>query len=149
VERYTCSAGRTANTGDNLDTHDVYDPKRDTWAIAAPLPHPRSAGAYVVLNNLIIMQVAKCKPGGKPSTPNAYDEVTAYDPKSNRWSDLRRCRVHGMDSLRRRLVALLLRGGRRPSAARHIERHDRAYRALAQTNVVGSTELAIRCRHCH
>lgn len=80
--------GRTADVADNLVRHDVYDPKTDSWSTATPLPNPRSAGAYTVLDGLIIYAGGECKPGGQPFSPNAYDEVTAYDPKTDRWTTL-------------------------------------------------------------
>ena len=80
--------GRTADVQDNLDRHDVYDPATDRWTSAAPLPRPRSAGAYTVLDGLIIYAGGECKPGGQPFTPNAYDDVTGYDPKTDSWTVL-------------------------------------------------------------
>jgi N-acetylneuraminic acid mutarotase len=80
--------GRTADVADNLVRHDVYDPKTDSWSVAAPLPDPRSAGAYTLLDGLIIYAGGECKPGGRPFSPNAYDEVTAYDAKTDRWTTL-------------------------------------------------------------
>lgn len=80
--------GRVADVSDNLDRHDVYDPHSDTWSTAAPLPRPRSAGAYTVLKGRIIYAGGECKPGGAPFSPNAYDDVTAYDPKTDSWSTL-------------------------------------------------------------
>jgi N-acetylneuraminic acid mutarotase len=81
--------GRTADVADNLDRHDVYDPQTDQWTIAAPLPRPRSAGAYTVSHGLILYAGGECKPGGQPFTPNAYDDVTAYDVKTDRWTTLK------------------------------------------------------------
>ena len=81
--------GRVADVVDNLDRHDVYDPKTDTWTAAAPLPVPRSSGAYTVLDGLILYAGGECKPGGQPFTPNVYDDVTAYDPKTNSWTALK------------------------------------------------------------
>jgi N-acetylneuraminic acid mutarotase len=80
--------GRTADVSDNLDRHDVYDPKTNTWTPAAPLPRPRSAGAYAVLDGRIIYAGGECKPGGAPFSPNTYDDVTAYDPRTDRWTSL-------------------------------------------------------------
>lgn len=80
--------GRTADVADNIDRHDVYDPAGDVWNTAAPLPRPRSSGAYAVLKNLVIYAGGECKPGGRPSTPNAFDDVTAYEAKTDSWSNL-------------------------------------------------------------
>jgi N-acetylneuraminic acid mutarotase len=80
--------GRTADLSDNLDRHDVYDPATNSWASAAPLPRPRSAGAYTVLNGLIIYAGGECSPGGEAFSANAFDDVTAYDFKTDRWITL-------------------------------------------------------------
>lgn len=80
--------GRTADVADNIDRHDVYDPKSDVWSSAAPLPRPRSSGAYTVLKGLIIYAGGECRPGGRPFTANVYDDVTAYDAKTDRWLNL-------------------------------------------------------------
>ena len=80
--------GRTGGFNELTDRHDVYDPKSDRWSSAAPLPHPRSDGAFTVLDDLIIYAGGECKPGGKAFTPNTFDEVTAYDPKTDRWKEL-------------------------------------------------------------
>ncbi len=81
--------GRVADVVDNLDRHDVYDPKTNKWTTAAPLPKPRSSGAYTVLDGLIVYAGGECKPGGQPFTPNAFDDVTAYDPKTDKWTALK------------------------------------------------------------
>lgn len=75
--------GRVADFTDNLDRHDVYDPETDNWTVAAPLPVPRSAGAYTVLNDLIIYAGGECTSGGE-----AFNDVTAYDSKTNSWTGL-------------------------------------------------------------
>lgn len=80
--------GRVSDVTDNLARHDVYDPVSDRWTSAAPLPRPRSSGAFTVLGGHIIYAGGECKPGGQPYTPNAYDDVTAYDAKTDRWSSL-------------------------------------------------------------
>jgi Galactose oxidase, central domain len=77
--------GRTADLGDNLDRHDVYDFVTDRWTEAAPLPRARSAGAYTVLDILIIYGGEECKPGGEAFSANAFDDVTAYDVRTDRW----------------------------------------------------------------
>lgn len=80
--------GRVNDYSDMLDRHDVYEPDEDTWTSAAPLPRPRSAGAFTVLQGLIIYAGGECKPGGDPFTPNAFEDVTAYDPSTDRWMEL-------------------------------------------------------------
>ncbi len=80
--------GRVADVADNLDRHDVYDPRTERWSIAAPLPRPRSSGAYTVLRGEILYAGGECKPGGAPFTPNVFDDVAAYDPRTDRWSAL-------------------------------------------------------------
>ncbi len=81
--------GRVADVVDNLDRHDVFDPKTNKWTTAAPLPRPRSSGAYTVLDGLILYAGGECKPGGQPFTPNAFDDVTAYDAKTDTWMPLK------------------------------------------------------------
>jgi N-acetylneuraminic acid mutarotase len=77
--------GRTADVGDNLDRHDVYDFVTDRWTEAAPLTRARSAGAYTVLDGLIIYAGGECKPGGEAFSANAFDDVTTYDFRTDRW----------------------------------------------------------------
>lgn len=81
--------GRTADVADNLDRHDVYDPQTEQWTTAAPLPRPRSSGAYTVLHGLIIYAGGECKPGSYTDPANVYDDVTAYDPETDRWTTLK------------------------------------------------------------
>lgn len=81
--------GRIADVVDNLDRHDVYDPQTDQWTTAAPLPRPRSSGAYTVLHGLIIYAGGECKPGAYTDPANVYDDVTAYDEKTNSWKTLK------------------------------------------------------------
>ena len=80
--------GRINDFSNLLARHDVYDPKADAWTSAAPLPRPRSAGAFTVLNGLIIYAGGECKPGGQPFTSNAFEDVSAYDPKTDTWVTL-------------------------------------------------------------
>ena len=87
-EKIHVFGGRINDFGDMLVRHDVYDPKADTWTSAAPLPRPRSAGAFTVLNGLIIYAGGECKPGGEIASRNAFEDVTAYDPKTDRWAAL-------------------------------------------------------------
>ena len=80
--------GRINDYTDMLDRHDVYDPMADTWLVAAPLPRPRSAGAFTVLEGLVIYAGGECKPGGGLFTPNAFEDVTAYDADTDTWQVL-------------------------------------------------------------
>ena len=80
--------GRTAGFTDLVDRHDVYDPRTDTWAAARPLPRPRSDGASAVIDELIVYAGGECKPGGTPGSANTFDDVTAYDAKTDRWTAL-------------------------------------------------------------
>jgi N-acetylneuraminic acid mutarotase len=80
--------GRTADVADNIDRHDVYDPQTNIWTTAAPLPRARSSAAYTTLKGFIVYAGGECKPGGQPFTPNAFDDVTAYDVKVDHWISL-------------------------------------------------------------
>jgi N-acetylneuraminic acid mutarotase len=80
--------GRINDFSDMLVRHDVYDPKANKWTSAAPLPRPRSAGAFTVLNGLILYAGGECKPGGEVATRNAFEDVNAYDPKTDTWATL-------------------------------------------------------------
>ena len=80
--------GRINDFSDLLARHDVYDPKANTWTPASPLPRPRSAGAFTVLNGRIIYAGGECKPGGEIAAPDAFEDVDAYDPKTDTWVHL-------------------------------------------------------------
>ena len=80
--------GRINDYSDMLDRHDVYDPVTGSWSSGAALPRPRSAGAFAVLDDLIIYAGGECKPGGKPFTANAFEDVTGYDAKTDQWLTL-------------------------------------------------------------
>ncbi|MFH8470822.1 Kelch repeat-containing protein [Streptomyces sp. NPDC017991] len=75
--------GRVADVGDNLNRHDVYDTRTGRWTQAAPLPVPRSSGASVVLNGQIVYAGGECRPG---SDTDAFNDVTVYNPRTNRWT---------------------------------------------------------------
>jgi len=77
--------GRTNATIDRVAQHDVYDPATDKWRQAAPLITPRSAGAFVVYRGLIVYAGGECK---DPMRRATFDEVEAYDPKTDRWTSL-------------------------------------------------------------
>ncbi|HEV2548718.1 MAG TPA: kelch repeat-containing protein [Stellaceae bacterium] len=81
--------GRTADGGFySVADHDVYDPKSDTWSKAAPLPVARSSGAYTVLDDRILYAGGECRPRDGPRGGEAFDDVTAYDATTDRWTTL-------------------------------------------------------------
>lgn len=77
--------GRVNDYSNMLDRHDVFDPQTNSWSSLAALPRPRSAGAFALIEDLIVYAGGECKPGGKPFTANAFDDVDAYDAKTDRW----------------------------------------------------------------
>ncbi len=81
--------GRTVNGG-NTPVHEVYDQTEDRWETAAPLPRPqagpRGSGglAAAAMNGRIFVF------GGEwfsPSGGGIYDQVWAYDPAADAWSE--------------------------------------------------------------
>lgn len=70
----------------NTDVVEVYDPATDQWgALLAPMPTPRSAGAWGAFNGRIYVA------GGEQRTSEfqrTFRVVEAYDPAANRWSTL-------------------------------------------------------------
>jgi N-acetylneuraminic acid mutarotase len=74
--------GRTADTSDNTNLHDIYNPASNSWQSAAPLPTARSSGAAVYYQGLILYAGGECKRG------ETFSEAEAYDPKTNRWLTL-------------------------------------------------------------
>jgi len=77
--------GRLNATVDNVNEHDVYDPATDKWGMAAPLITSRSAGAAVVYKGQILYYGGECK---NPQTRATFDELEAYDPKTDSWKSL-------------------------------------------------------------
>jgi len=77
--------GRLNATVDNVNEHDVYDPMTDKWRMAAPLITSRSAGAAVVYKGQILYYGGECK---NPQARATFDELEAYDPKTDRWTSL-------------------------------------------------------------
>ncbi|MDQ1040141.1 N-acetylneuraminic acid mutarotase [Streptomyces sp. V3I8] len=75
--------GRVEDVDDNLTRHDVYDVRRRRWVRAAPLSTARSAGAAVVLDGRLVYAGGECRPG---SSTDTFDDVTVYDPRTDRWS---------------------------------------------------------------
>ncbi|MXQ65705.1 hypothetical protein GQ466_16895 [Actinomadura rayongensis] len=82
-DRVHVVGGRVEDVDDNLDRHDVYDVRSRRWTQAAPLPAARSAGAAVVLDGRIVYAGGECRPGSSTET---FDDVTVYDPGTERWS---------------------------------------------------------------
>lgn len=80
--------GRVADVADNLARHDVYDTRTRRWSTAAPLPTPRSSGAAVVLDGRIVFAGGECKSPGGADPAGVYDDVTAYNPHTDRWTTL-------------------------------------------------------------
>jgi len=72
--------GRTGEGTSNVGLHDIYDPATDKWTSAAPMPTPRSSGAFADYHGLLFFAGGECRMDGK-----TYDEVEAYDPKGGRW----------------------------------------------------------------
>ena len=62
----------------NVALHDIYDPASDTWAPAAPIPTPRSNGAFAQYRGLLFFIGGECRDG-------AFDENEAYDPETASW----------------------------------------------------------------
>lgn len=80
--------GRVEDVDDNLTRHDVYNTRTRRWTTAAPLPTPRSAGAAAVLESRIVYAGGECKPDGTAGPAGTYDDVTAYNPRTDRWATL-------------------------------------------------------------
>ncbi len=80
--------GRVADVADNLARHDVYDTRTRRWTTAAPLPTPRSAGAAAVLDGRIVYAGGECTAPVGSEGAATFGNVTAYDPRRNRWTAL-------------------------------------------------------------
>jgi N-acetylneuraminic acid mutarotase len=80
--------GRTDSSSQNLADHDVFDPRTGLWSKAAPLPRARSSGAFAVLDHLILYVGGECKVPGAVGAAQSFDDVTAYDPRTDRWTTL-------------------------------------------------------------
>ena len=74
--------GRFDTPAENTGLHDVYDPAKNVWTSAPPIPTPRSGGSGVVLGGRIIVTGGECD-NDKPFVANE-----AYDVKAGRWSTL-------------------------------------------------------------
>ena len=125
-ERLHVIGGRTVNGG-NTPVHEVYDPFEDRWETRAPLPEPqagpRGSGglAAAALNGRIHVF------GGEwfsPSGGGVYDQVWAYDPEADAWSEASRMPTarHGLGALRiadaiYTIAGAAAAGGNRTSAA--------------------------------
>jgi N-acetylneuraminic acid mutarotase len=80
--------GRTAGSIDNVHDHDVYDPAKEQWIKAAPMPTARSGVAAVYYHGLLLYVGGECKkrdPNAKFGGGEDFDENEGYDPKPNTW----------------------------------------------------------------
>jgi N-acetylneuraminic acid mutarotase len=77
--------GRFLQMTNNTGTHEVYDPKTDSWEEAAPLPTPRSGTAGAVLDNKILVMGGEMDPDSNTGT---FKENEAYDPATDSWTTL-------------------------------------------------------------
>ena len=64
-----------------VDTHDVYDPKTNSWSAGPPLPTARSGLASTIYQGLIVVL-------GGELPPDTFPNNEAYDPKTNAWRTL-------------------------------------------------------------
>lgn len=80
--------GRVEDVDDNLARHDVYNTRTGRWRSAAPLPTPRSAGAATVLDGRIVYAGGECRADASTDPNGTYDDVTAYNPRTDRWTHL-------------------------------------------------------------
>ncbi|MGH9203587.1 MAG: kelch repeat-containing protein, partial [Vicinamibacterales bacterium] len=67
---------------ENTNMHDVYNPAKNTWTTAAPLPTPRSGGAAVFHQGRILVFGGECD----NRQPFAHNE--AFELRTGRWSTL-------------------------------------------------------------
>ena len=68
--------GRTSTAMSNIGDHIIYDPAKDTWTSAAPMPTPRSRAcpAFAEYHGMLFVAGGECKMGkpsimSKPTTP--------------------------------------------------------------------------------
>ncbi len=73
---------------DNLARHDVYDTRTGRWTPAPSLPTPRPAGASAVLGGRIVYADGECRTDPVVDPAGTFDDVTAHDPRDDRWSTL-------------------------------------------------------------
>ena len=86
----------------NVHTVSIYDPAKQTWSAAAPMPTARSGGAAVTMRDGRVLVV-----GGSVKAGD-NDAAEIYDPATNRWSQARSMlHAHGNAA-----TATLLRDGR-------------------------------------
>jgi N-acetylneuraminic acid mutarotase len=84
------------STGSNTDIVEEYDPATDQWGgIRAPMPTPRSGGAWGVHNGRIYFAGGE---GRSYQFSAAFKAVEAYDPVGNAWTVLPPMQVqrHGL-----------------------------------------------------
>jgi N-acetylneuraminic acid mutarotase len=63
----------------NFNDNEVYDPKKDTWNIVAPMPTKRSGLAAASINGSIYLF-------GGQGLNSALNNTEKYDPKTNIWT---------------------------------------------------------------
>lgn len=73
------------NNGFNTPLHDVYNPAKNSWQSAAPVPTARSNGAAVYYHGLILYVGGECKKPDPKGGGDTFPENEAYDPKTNQW----------------------------------------------------------------
>lgn len=69
----------------NVDIVEEYNPATDLWTLRAPMPTPRSAGAWGVHNGRVFVAGGEIRHRDIWGT---YTTVEAFDPKSNSWARL-------------------------------------------------------------
>ena len=78
-------AGSRDRPKTDIDTLEVFDPKTGAWSDCAPMPTGRSGGNSAVLNGRLYAFGGE----GNPKSPvGIYDNVEAYDPRTNTWTRL-------------------------------------------------------------
>lgn len=70
--------GDTTETKLSIDWHDVYDPARDAWSLAAALPTPRSGHGAVLYRGKVFCM-------GGEETGKVFGQNEAYDPLTDSW----------------------------------------------------------------
>jgi N-acetylneuraminic acid mutarotase len=73
--------GRVTSPASRVGTHDIYDPKTDSWSPGPPLPTARSGLAYALYQGMIVVL-------GGELAPDTFPNNEAFDPKSMHWRSL-------------------------------------------------------------
>lgn len=77
------SIGGSVSGRTNTPTHDIYDPRTNSWAKGAPLPVLRDHLTVEAIDGKIV--AAGGRVDGSPGEPLDANEI--YDPKTDRWSE--------------------------------------------------------------